>query len=319
MFDFLLYGENVSRKERERCFYRTLSRGPDMTALEETPGGFMGFHRLAIMGLNAAGMQPFTLNGSMLVCNGEIYGFRSWKRMLEKKGYVFRSESDCEVLLPLYAEYGTDMFRMLDAEFALVLYDARQNEYIAARDPIGIRPLYYGYLRDGTIVFASEPKNLVGLVAGHIMPFPPGKYYYKGKFHTYCDIADVGEYVRGDPDEVCASIRDKLIAGIRKRLDSDAPLGFLLSGGLDSSLVCSVGARLLGKPVRTFAIGMREDAIDLKYAREVAAHIRADHHGGGIPGGGTKADPRTAHVRCAACGSLYQRAFDGGARALRRP
>ena len=275
---FCCTGKNVSRKEMERCFYRTLSRGPDMTALEETPGGFMGFHRLAIMGLNAAGMQPFTLNGSMLVCNGEIYGFRSWKRVLEGKGYVFRSESDCEVLLPLYAEYGTGMFRMLDAEFALVLYDARQNEYIAARDPIGIRPLYYGYLRDGTIVFASEPKNLVGLVAGRIMRVPPGKCYDKGKFPTYCDIADVGEYVRGDPDEVCASIRDKLIAGIRKRLDSDAPLGFLLSGGLDSSLVCSVGAWLLGKPVRTFAIGMREDAIDLKYAREVAAHIRADHH-----------------------------------------
>ena len=102
---FCCTGKNVSRKEMERCFYRTLSRGPDMTALEETPGGFMGFHRLAIMGLNAAGMQPFTLNGSMLVCNGEIYGFRSWKRVLEGKGYVFRSESDCEVLLPLYAEY----------------------------------------------------------------------------------------------------------------------------------------------------------------------------------------------------------------------
>ena len=213
----------------------------------------------------------------MLVCNGEIYGFRSLKRKLEEKGYVFRSDSDCEILLPLYAEYGLGMFRMLDAEFALVLYDARQDEYIAARDPIGIRPLYYGYLPDGAIVFASEPKNLVGLVAGQIAPFPPGNYYYKGKFHCYCDIAAVDEFVRGDPDEVCAAIREKLIAGIEKRLDSDAPLGFLLSGGLDSSLVCAVGARLLNKPVRTFAIGMRGDAIDLKYAREVASYIGSDH------------------------------------------
>ena len=190
---------------------------------------------------------------------------------------LLRSDSDCEILLPLYAEYGLGMFRMLDAEFALVLYDARQDEYIAARDPIVIRPLYYGYLPDGAIVFASEPKNLVGLVAGQIAPFPPGNYYYKGKFHCYCDIAAVDEFVRGDPDEVCAAIREKLIAGIEKRLDSDAPLGFLLSGGLDSSLVCAVGARLLNKPVRTFAIGMRGDAIDLKYAREVASYIGSDH------------------------------------------
>ncbi len=252
----------------ERCFYRTLSRGPDMTSFEETPGGWMGFHRLAIMGLNAAGMQPFALNGNMLVCNGEIYGFRSLKRKLEEKGYVFRSDSDCEILLPLYAEYGLGMFRMLDAEFALVLYDARQDEYIAARDPIGIRPLYYGYLPDGAIVFASEPKNLVGLVAGQIAPFPPGNYYYKGKFHCYCDIAAVDEFVRGDPDEVCAAIREKLIAGIEKRLDSDAPLGFLLSGGLDSSLVCAVGARLLNKPVRTFAIGMRGGFLDAEQRLE---------------------------------------------------
>lgn len=95
--------------------------------------------------------------------------------------------------------------------------------------------------------------------------------------NCYCDIAAVDEFVRGDPDEVCAAIREKLIAGIEKRLDSDAPLGFLLSGGLDSSLVCAVGARLLNKPVRTFAIGMRGDAIDLKYAREVAAYIGSDH------------------------------------------
>lgn len=172
---------------------------------------------------------------------------------------LLRSDSDCEILLPLYAEYGLGMFRMLDAEFALVLYDARQDEYIAARDPIGIRPLYYGYLPDGAIVFASEPKNLVGLVAGQIAPFPPGNYYYKGKFHCYCDIAAVDEFVRGDPDEVCAAIREKLIAGIEKRLDSDAPLGFLLSGGLDSSLVCAVG--------------------------------------GGVPEGGAKTRPRVAHVR----------------------
>ena len=171
-----------------RCFDKTVSRGPDMTALDSTPSGYMGFHRLAVMGLNAEGMQPFWMGKNMLVCNGEIYGFRALRRDLEAKGYVFHSKSDCEILLPLYAEYGVNMFSMLDAEFALVLYDGNTGEYIAARDPIGIRPLYYGYLSGGEIVFASEPKNLVGFVAGQIYPFPPGKYYRGGKFISYCDM-----------------------------------------------------------------------------------------------------------------------------------
>lgn len=275
---FCCTSKDVDKERMERCFYKTVSRGPDMTALEETPTGWMGFHRLAIMGLNAEGMQPFWMSKDRLICNGEIYGFRPIKSKLEEKGYAFHSDSDCEILLPMYAEYGTDMFRMLDAEFALVLYDGEKDEYIAARDPIGIRPLYYGYLENGAIVFASEPKNLEGFVSGEIFPFPPGKYYRDGKFYTYCDIAAVREYKGGDLDTICKNIREKLIAGVEKRLDSDAPLGFLLSGGLDSSLVCSIGQRMLKKPIRTFAIGMDKDAIDLKYAREVADYIGSEHH-----------------------------------------
>ena len=102
------------------------------------------------------GMQPFTLNGNSVVCNGELYRFRKMKERLIEKGYTFMSDSDCEILLPLYEEYGIDMFRFLDAEFALVLYDADRQEYIAARDPIGIRPLYFGRDEKGIPVFASE-------------------------------------------------------------------------------------------------------------------------------------------------------------------
>ncbi len=275
---FCCTSKQVDRAKMRECFYRTVSRGPDMTALDETPGGYMGFHRLAIMGLNAEGMQPFWMGKNMLVCNGEIYGFRPIKQALEAKGYAFHSDSDCEILLPMYEEYGEKMFSMLDAEFALVLYDGQKDEYIAARDPIGIRPLYYGYLKNGAIVFASEPKNLVGLAEGKISPFPPGTYYRNGEFHTYCDLTAVQSYERGDLDGICKNIREKLIAGVEKRLDSDAPLGFLLSGGLDSSLVCAIGARRSVKPIRTFAIGMEKDAIDLKYARQVADYIRSEHH-----------------------------------------
>lgn len=257
-------------------FDRTISRGPDDSRIVDTGKGLLGFHRLAIMGLQPEGMQPFALDGSYVVCNGEIYGFEPMKQALQEKGYAFQSGSDCEILLPLYQEYGTDMFRMLDAEFALILYDGRTGSYLAARDPIGIRPLYYGYDPAGAIVFASEPKNLVE-ICDRIMPFPPGHYYKDGKFVCYRDITAVREVCRDDLETVCGTIREKLIAGIRKRLVSDAKVGFLLSGGLDSSLVCAVAQKYADKPIRTFAIGMSEDAIDLKYAREAADYIGSEH------------------------------------------
>ena len=255
-------------------FDRTVSRGPDMSRIDETPSGYLCFHRLSIMGLHPEGMQPFHLGKDACVCNGELYGFRPVKEKLAEK-YTFVSDSDCEIILPMYREYGLDMFRMLDAEFAMVIYDGERDAYIAARDPIGIRPLFYGY-DHGDIVFASEAKNLVGLV-DQVFPFPPGHYYAGGKFVRYADLTTVSDYCEDDLETVCKNIHDKLVAGIEKRLDADAPLGFLLSGGLDSSLVCAVSARLLDKPIRTFAIGMDLDAIDLKYARQVADYIGADH------------------------------------------
>ena len=256
-------------------FARTVSRGPDDSRVIDVGQGILGFHRLAIMGLHPEGMQPFGLNGSWVVCNGEIYGFEKLKKELSKD-YTFTSESDCEVLLPMYEKYGVGMFAKLDAEFACILYDGKQKIFIAARDPIGIRPLYYGYDRNGTILFASEPKNLVGLT-DKILPFPPGHYYCDGKFVCYCDIAAVDHVLPDDLETVCANIHDKLVAGVKKRLVADAKVGFLLSGGLDSSLVCAIAARESEKPIRTFAIGMSEDAIDLKYAKQVADYIHSDH------------------------------------------
>ena len=286
---------------------RTISRGPDDSRILDTGNGFLGFNRLAIMGLTPEGMQPFTLNGNAVVCNGELYGFRKMKKRLIEKGYTFMSDSDCEILLPLYEEYGMDMFRFLDAEFALVLYDAEREEYIAARDPVGIRPLYFGRDEKGIPVFASEPKSLVG-ICERIEPFPPGHYAVISAAHLgpwdieciplehqgiamaqYSRIWSAGSSLTHELTEntessqdtlpqITEKIHDKLVAGIEKRLDSDAPIGFLLSGGLDSSLVCGVSARLMDKPLRTFSIGMDLDAIDLKYARKVADYIGSEHY-----------------------------------------
>lgn len=256
-------------------FGRSVSRGPDDSRIIDTGKGLLGFHRLAIMGLHPEGMQPFCLEKNYLVCNGEIYGFEKMKKDLSEK-YTFKSESDCEILLPLYKEYGVKMFEMLDAEFALILYDGETGQYIAARDPIGIRPLYYGYDQSGTILFASEAKNLIGLT-DKIMTFPPGHYYKDGKFICYCDITQIGTAIREDLETICNNIREKLILGVEKRLVADAKVGFLLSGGLDSSLVCAIAAKKSKEPIKTFAIGMNEDAIDLKYAKQVAEYIGSTH------------------------------------------
>jgi len=268
-------GVPASREAFQEGFRRTISRGPDDSRIIDTGKGLLGFHRLAIMGLHPEGMQPFRLGKSYVVCNGEIYGFEKIKEALSAK-YRFESDSDCEILLPLYQEYGVKMFGMLDAEYALILYDGETGEYLAARDPIGIRPLYYGYDKQGTILFASEAKNLVGIV-GTILTFPPGHYYKNGKFIRYCDITAVTDPIYDDLETVCRKIREKLIRGVEKRLIADAKVGFLLSGGLDSSLVCAIAAKKSREPIRTFAIGMSEDAIDLKYARQVADFIGSDH------------------------------------------
>ncbi len=267
-----LYSEEQIRP----YFERTKSRGPDDTRIEKAGKGMLCFHRLAIMGLHEEGMQPFSRGKNKIVCNGELYGWRKQKLQLQAMGYLFSSGSDCELLLPLYEQYGLDMFRELDAEFALILYDGEKDSLIAARDPIGIRPLYYGYFSDGGIAFASEAQNLEGLCA-QIFPFPPGHYYADGAFVRYADLTTVTDYLPDSLDDVCHGIRDRLIAGVEKRLDADAPLGFLLSGGLDSSLVCAISAKLLGKKIRTFAIGMDLDPIDLRYAQIAADFIGAEH------------------------------------------
>lgn len=277
MCSFMVYTKNdIEEKDFLKSFKKIGYRGPDMARTDFT-NGMWGFHRLAIMGLNEKGMQPFYFKGNRVVCNGEIYGFRILKKSLENEGYKFNSDSDCEILLPMYEKYKEKMFEKLDAEFACVIYDAALNDYIAARDPIGIRPLFYGYSKaSDSIMFASEAKALVDL-CNKVLPFPPGSYYKSGKFIKYYDATKYTRYNDEELDVIAKNIHDKLEKAVLKRIDSDAPIGYLLSGGLDSSLVCAIAARHSDKPIKTFAIGMSKDAIDLKYAREVADFIGSDH------------------------------------------
>lgn len=248
-------------------------RGPDNNTILKTEDYTFIFNRLSIIDLSSNGNQPFETDKVVLMCNGEIYNYERIKK--EYSNFCYTSNSDCETLVPLWEEKGVSLCKELDAEFALVLFDKKEKEIFAARDPIGIRPLFYGFSPNGKIAFASEVKALQGY-CDKITPFPPGHYYWKGKFVSYLDITSVSEYTSSN--DIFSNIRSKLIEGVRKRLSSDAPMGFLLSGGLDSSLVCAIAARYSKKPIITFSTGIETDPIDTKYARIVANHIGSIHH-----------------------------------------
>jgi len=268
-------GQELNPQKFKIYLERLHHRGPDDTQVLELEDALVGFKRLSIMDLSHAGDQPFGKDGIHLVCNGEIYNYRELKELYP---YEYKSESDCEVLIPLYQnESFLSATQKLDGEFALVLFDEKSGEVKAARDAMGIRPLFYGYSKkSGEIAFASEAKALKDFCLD-VKPFPPGHIYEKENFISFKNLAKDYQKSNDNEEVVYKKIHDLLEKAVIKRLESDAPIGFLLSGGLDSSLVCSIAAKHSKKPIRTFAIGMSEDAIDLKYAKQVADHIGSDH------------------------------------------
>lgn len=274
------YGEYLDHQVLKQSFEMISYRGPDRTSYHTESNLFLGFHRLAIMDLSDNGQQPFVSpkQNSLLVCNGEVYNYKALKEELATD-YDFISDSDCEVILPLVERYGIqEAAAKLDAEFAFVCFDRKEERILAARDPIGIRPLFYGYTREGGYIgFCSEAKPLAELCE-EVFPFPPGHYYDgKGNFIQFRSMTKKVDIYTTDMDVALVNIKEKLIEGVKKRLDADAPVGFLLSGGLDSSLVCSIASKFSDRPIRTFAVGTNTDAIDIKYATQVAEYIGAEH------------------------------------------
>ncbi|MBS3776821.1 MAG: hypothetical protein KGY70_16605, partial [Bacteroidales bacterium] len=175
-------------------FQKLKYRGPDNTETEDfTDKGWMGFHRLKIMDTTDDGNQPMSYRHIHLICNGEVYNYRDLYQQYSDR-YEFQSKSDCEVIIPMFLERGPgETAQELDAEFVFVIYDSAQDKYFAARDPVGIRPMFYGYTEEGSIMFASEMKALHNLCP-QVKPFPPGHYYDGEKFISYRDIAAVSEY-----------------------------------------------------------------------------------------------------------------------------
>lgn len=273
-----------SRKQRHR--------GPDWSGVAIRDNVVMAHERLAIVDLEHGSQPIVSADGNLLLAvNGEIYNHKTLREQLGDQ-YDWQTLSDCEVILPLYRRHGPDLLKHLRGMYAFALHDASSGEYLIARDPIGIMPLYYGRDEHGQLLIASEMKALID-VCTTVSEFPPGHYWssadnepvrwFDPAWQDYAQVAD-------NPDDGSV-LRQALEQAVVSHLMTDVPYGVLLSGGLDSSIVAALANKHAARRVEdnetspawwpqlhSFAIGL-EGSPDLAAAAEAAAHIGTIHHG----------------------------------------
>ena len=266
-------------------------RGPDWSGIYCGGTAILAHERLSIVDPESGGQPLYSPDRKqVLAVNGEIYNHQEIRRRFAGR-YEFQTGSDCEVILALYREKGIDFLEDLSGIFAFVLYDEERDEFLIARDPIGVIPLYIGYDSDGTVYVASELKALEGQCECY-EPFPPGHYYssrLSAMRQYYCRDWMQYDAVKDNPASVVA-IHDALEDAVRRQLMSDVPYGVLLSGGLDSSVISAIAEKYSEMRIEddsrtkaywprlhSFAVGLK-GAPDLAKARLVAEHIGTVHH-----------------------------------------
>ena len=280
------------RQKALRMSQKIRHRGPDWSGIYCGGSAVLAHERLSIVDPESGGQPLFSPDKKqVLAVNGEIYNHQEIRRRYAGK-YDFQTGSDCEVILALYRDKGIDFLEDLSGIFAFVLYDGERDEYLIARDPIGVIPLYIGYDPDGTVYVASELKALEGQ-CDRYEPFLPGHYlssregggmrrYYRRDWFDYAAVKD-------NPANVEA-IHDALTGAVKRQLMSDVPYGVLLSGGLDSSVISAIAEKFSEHRIEddsrskaywprlhSFAVGLK-GAPDLAKARLVADHIGTVHH-----------------------------------------
>lgn len=266
---------NNLRKKIIECGKKIQHRGPDSNGINFIKNGIVFLHeRLSIIDPES-GFQPFDNSNIVLTVNGEIYNYLDLKRIIYID-YEYKTNSDCEVIIPLYLQYGIKFIKLLSGMFSFILYDKNKGKMYAVRDHMGITPLYYGYSTDGGIWFSSELKALVDTCV-NIKCFPPGNYY-DCENNTFTKWYNYTWSINLKDDFIFSDLKDGLTRAVLKRTTSDVPWGVLLSGGLDSSLVSSIICKNFGRnTVHSFSIGL-EDSPDIKAAQEVADFIGTIHH-----------------------------------------
>lgn len=279
------------RQKALRMSQKIRHRGPDWSGIYTGGSAILCHERLSIVDPES-GKQPLFSSDKkqVLAVNGEIYNHQDIRRRYAGK-YQFQTGSDCEVILALYRDKGIDFLEDLSGIFAFALYDAERDEFLIARDPIGVIPLYIGYDDDGKVYVASELKALEGQ-CDRYEPFLPGHYYwsrepgmkryYKRDWFSYDVVKDNAASV--------TDIHDALEAAVKRQLMSDVPYGVLLSGGLDSSVISAIAEKFSERRIEdddkerawwprlhSFAVGLK-GAPDLAKAKLVADYIGTVHH-----------------------------------------
>ncbi len=266
-------------------------RGPDWSGIYCGGSAILAHERLSIVDPESGGQPLYSPDRKqVLAVNGEIYNHQEIRRQFAGR-YEFQTGSDCEVILALYREKGINFLEDLNGIFAFALYDEERDEFLIARDPIGVIPLYIGYDSDGTVYVASELKALEGQCERY-EPFLPGHYYWSVspgmKWYYRRDWMQY-DAVKDNPASV-SSIHDALTAAVKRQLMSDVPYGVLLSGGLDSSVISAIAEKFSEHRIEddsktkaywprlhSFAVGLK-GAPDLAKAKMVADHIGTVHH-----------------------------------------
>ena len=256
-------------------------RGPDLTThLRVNKNLFFSFHRLAVNGLDSKSNQPFQIGGVYLMSNGEIFNYKKLIEFfhLEEE---YKSGSDCEIILHLFLKVGLkETCRLLDGEYAFVLYDSNTDVLCAGRDPLGIRSLYWARGEDGDIWFASELKAFDYSRVLNIQQFGAGKIWSS---HMKSEPVDFDGNSRfsmeveiKDEEEIISRIRDLFTEAVKKRLMSERKIACLLSGGLDSTTVTAIVRKLMDVPLDTFSIGLK-GSVDLVYAEMASKAFGTNH------------------------------------------
>ncbi|WP_220653548.1 asparagine synthase B [Bacteroides fragilis] len=268
-------------------------RGPDWSGIYCGGSAILAHERLSIVDPQSGGQPLYSPDRKLvLAVNGEIYNHRDIRARYAGR-YEFQTGSDCEVILALYRDKGIHFLEELNGIFAFALYDEEKDEYLIARDPIGVIPLYIGKDSEGHIYFGSELKALEGF-CDEYEPFLPGHYYHskEGKMKRWYtrDWMDYEKVAKENGTSPCRQIHDALEEAVHRQLMSDVPYGVLLSGGLDSSVISAIAKKYAAKRIETdgasdawwpqlhsFAVGLK-GAPDLVKAREVAEYIGTVHH-----------------------------------------
>ena len=284
-------GVDALRTKVLRMSAKIRHRGPDWSGIYAGKSAILAHERLSIVDPESGRQPLFSPDGKqVLAVNGEIYNHQSVRERYAGK-YQFGTQSDCEVILPLYREKGVGFLEDISGIFAFALYDEEKDDFLIARDPIGVIPLYIGHDSDGKVYVASELKALEGFCETY-EPFLPGHYYLgsEGKMVRWYKRDWMNYDAVKDNDASVAQVREGLMDAVKRQLMCDVPYGVLLSGGLDSSVISAIAEKYSAMRIESgdtdrawwprlhsFAVGLK-GAPDLAKAKEVADFIGTVHH-----------------------------------------